>query len=247
MSHPPPIDDLASFLTAYKSHTHALKTTKIDQFRAGFNKLAPTIQAFQAQVQEHNRATAATFNLFHLLGIAGKEVETHSRLLADWLNPRGRHAQGYLFLETFLEMCQQQALPYPPATTQFPLLTNIRQHRWQIYTEMHTSYGRMDIVLLCRALNCALVIENKIWAGEQDDQLGRYARWLAERQTEYPQQALIFLTPAGHAAATHQDAPYFRLSYHKDIVTWLTAAQKSIQATRLTAVLDQYIEVIRTI
>jgi hypothetical protein len=48
------------------------------------------------------RATGEQFNVFNILGIGHYEVKTHSPMLGELLNPKGRHGQGAMFLRLFL-------------------------------------------------------------------------------------------------------------------------------------------------
>ena len=59
------------------------------------------------------------------------------------------------------------------------------------------SYGRLDLWLEareCSGERHVVVFENKIWAGEGENQLGRYARYLQDHE-EAESRTLIYLTP----------------------------------------------------
>ncbi|MDP9665974.1 UNVERIFIED_ORG: hypothetical protein J2W16_003709 [Pseudomonas cremoricolorata] len=56
-------------------------------------------------VRETNAKLAASgelFNIFSITRIERAEVNTHSAMIAELLNPKGRHGQGACFLELFL-------------------------------------------------------------------------------------------------------------------------------------------------
>jgi hypothetical protein len=55
------------------------------------------------QDREKARKTAPRFNIFRLLGVERREVETHSALLAELFDPAGMHAQGDFFITSFLQ------------------------------------------------------------------------------------------------------------------------------------------------
>jgi hypothetical protein len=44
-----------------------------------------------------------TFNIFNILGLRSEEVRLHSALIAELLNPKGRHGCASLFLKSFLK------------------------------------------------------------------------------------------------------------------------------------------------
>jgi len=56
--------------------------------------------------------------------------------------------------------------------------------------------GRMDLLLEDERQKLAIVIENKVWAGEQDRQIERYQTWLVKERKGW-QALVIFLTPNG--------------------------------------------------
>lgn len=187
-------------------------------------ELAP----LQAQAAVERRQTAHTFNIFRVLGVDFNEVTTHSALLANLLRPQGSHAQGTLFLDRFLAFCTgtfPDALPVPVG----PLLPD----DWQVRAEVWTSEGNLDLVIASRRLGYLYVIENKIFAGEQPEQMERYARWLA-RQTHAAHRALFYLTPDGRQSLTSNGAPYFRLSYVDHIAASTTCSSRKTCRWRLT-------------
>src|SRR5690606_41341365 len=49
------------------------------------------------------KSTGENFNLFRILGMETAEVKTHSRFLAELLNPKGSHLQGDVFLKLFID------------------------------------------------------------------------------------------------------------------------------------------------
>ncbi len=48
-------------------------------------------------------ATGENFNVFQILNLSTNETRTHSALLAEFLDPKGSHGQGSIFLELFLQ------------------------------------------------------------------------------------------------------------------------------------------------
>jgi hypothetical protein len=195
----------------------------------------------QRQQQAEELFQAPRFNIFRLLGVAHLEDQTHSPFLADLLNPRGTHGQGHLFLTTFLQYCAQKWPRRPFQLSEEEIQTG----SWHIQREVGISLasgqgGFMDIVLLNSNLRCVIVIENKIYAGEQWEQLQRYRQWL---EVTYPNcdQALIFLTPRGRKA---ESGRALSLSYRKDIVTWLEAVLPHVQASNIQTIIKQYVAII---
>ena len=226
-------EEMGDFLKRYETYKTQTQQDALGQFTRAFNRLRPAYEALQRQVLEAARLHAPQFNIFRLLGVAHLEVTTHSAFLASLLQPDGPHGQQYLFLESFLACCQNFA--------GFPQLDDpLTEGEWTIQTERKTAHGNLDIVIASPTFGYLLVIENKVYAGEQDRQLERYASWLDEQLDEFPNQALVYLTPRGTAAWTSIDDNYFRLSYRQDIAAWLNSIMDQIAAPAVRETVRQY-------
>jgi hypothetical protein len=108
--------------------------------------------------------------------------------------------------------------------------------------------GQLDIVVQSRQLRFLMVVENKIDAYEQDDQIARYQAWLNRRNEKlYPpnKRVLLYLTPYGRLASTASSTDYCRFSYSRDIVAWLRIALPEVQAPRVRDAIIQYLDLIR--
>lgn len=218
------------FFERYQKHT----LSQVEEFQADFNTLKIGFSRIHEEVIDEALKTAPAFNVFSVLGLSRDEARTHSAMLAQLLKPDGSHGQQHLFLSSFLEYCAEK---YPD----FPLPSeDINSGHWIIRNEMFFSEGRMDIVIQSPDLNCLFVIENKIDASEQEKQLFRYGKWMKSESSNYPSQALIFLTIRGDVSISSSGTPYFRLSYHVDITNWLNNILTKIQAPNVREVVRQY-------
>ena len=232
------LDQLAGFLNRYRSFTDQLNATRLEQFRRDFGRIRTELTRLRAEADERDKLVASRFNIFHLLGVADFEVTTHSALLANLLDPQGSHAQKHLFLGRFLTMCKAKFAGFPvPAN-------DITSSRWVIEKEKVTSWGNLDLVVSCRSLGYLLVIENKVWAEEQPEQLERYHCWMQTRSSTFPTQVLIYLTRDGAESHTHAGHPYFALSYRDHIKGWIKSSLVDVKAPRIIEILGQYLEVI---
>lgn len=234
------IDPIANFITRFRAFVDERQSSDFERFRVDFRRIQTGIDERKTDAAAAQRQTAANFNIFHILGVHHDEVRTHSALLANLLNPQGSHAQGAHFLEGFLRHCYDhlERFPIPP----LPLVPG----QWQVSAEEHTIHGNLDLVIRSAQQGYLIVIENKIWAAEQPEQLARYGEWLFLQRIQYPQQALLFLTPHGHRAYSNGDFGYQRLSYCDDLVPWLEACLTGVEAPRLHTLLTQYLDLIRT-
>ena len=240
---PPLVADISAFLNRYSRFRQEHAGLHYEQFTIRFGHVGAALTSMRGIERNYEFAIAPRFNLFHILGRARLEVSTHSRLLRELLDPEGTHGQRYLFLETLFGHLSEKGGEF----IHFPQLTAPpASATWLIKREMHTLEGNLDIVVSSYALGFLLVIENKVDHGEEPDQLLRYHRWL-QRQVEYPNRALIFLTPDGRESQTAGGNPYFRLSYADDIATWIRTALSVVSAVRLREILIQYLEVVTTL
>lgn len=231
--------NVAHFLERYKTFSQDWESKYLQRLQKEFNRLKVSLTEIQLEAEEKEKKIASRYNIFHLLGIAYDEVNTHSAFLANLLNPAGTHAQKSLFLETFLEMCIAKY-----KNMEFPTPQKGHNNFWRIEQEKWSNFGRLDLVISNSKLSYLLVIENKIYASEEVDQLFRYARWLNSQKPSFKQQALIYLTPKGVRSYTAKGNPYFAMSYNEHIYHWLDCSLPKIEALRIRESVKQYMEII---
>jgi len=168
------------------------------------------------------------------------EERRHTRFLADLLDPGGSHDQGDLFLREFLGLLQGKSY-LPKAKDSSSRLV------WNVDTEKGIKDGIVDILIACPLKGYLIVIENKILARDPEDQLPRYHAWLESQARYYDKRLLVFLTPTGRPSASHKACPYVRLSYRADVVEILQKAIAKVEAPRVLAAVQEYLEVIQTL
>ena len=190
---PSPISELEGLLRRYEDFARQRSHERLDEFERGFGCLKTGMVSVLALRDEIEKAEAPRYNVLELLGMAHDEDRMHTPFLADLFNPRGRHGQGHLFLRELLVQCADR--------TGFPRpAREIDSAEWFVDTQRTTSHGNVDMAISCPELKYLLVIENKIYAGEQEGQLRRYYDWMETRERFYGQRALIYLTPDGREA-----------------------------------------------
>jgi hypothetical protein len=171
------------------------------------------------------KITGENYNVFEILDVRSDEL-SHSKILADLLNPKGSHCCGEVFLKLFFEKFLQNK-------------SNIDFSKCQVYKEYSTGYGRLDIYIDCS--NFGIVIENKIYASDQYEQLKRYNKFLNEKFKE--ENYVFYLTLDGKEAEEHSggDVGYISLSYRNDILNWLELCQKEVfNKPLIRETLEQY-------
>ena len=178
------------------------------------------------------------FNVFSALNMCSDEVRLHSRLLATLLNPEANHGLGNEFLKLFLialglpedyiTHCKEQIVERP------------------IGEVTETNGGRIDIILEDR--EHAVIIENKIYAGDQPNQLLRYHNYGVKTFGENNFK-LVYLTLYGSDPSPYslggEHFEFIKLSYAQDILKLLedfvpTQPQKPVHRT-----IKDYITIIK--
>lgn len=181
-------------------------------------------------------ATGEHFNVFKILRIGHLEVKTHSPILGELLNPKGHHGQGVKFLRLFLTQFGIQDFDTESKTAKMDL-------EYYIGPNTEKSGGRIDIMVK-DGKRSTLIIENKIYAGDQEKQMSRYRNFDCAAH-------LFYLTLDGHEPSNLSElAPNGIqckcICYAKDILTWLNECRK--EAACLPSVretITQYIHLIK--
>ena len=136
---------------------------------------------------EHDRQALAEFNpnlnVWEAVNLAGSELK-HCSFLRWLLDPRGSHYQGDLFLKSFIERFSESF----PREIPKDELSSCKVKSEDFYHGV----GRVDISITGRSF--IIVIEAKIDAGEQEDQVSRYGQL---RQDSPKNVVIVFLTKDG--------------------------------------------------
>ena len=110
------------------------------------------------------------FNLFHTCGVNHYEV-THSAILAELLSPDGTHGQKDAYLKLFLDVVKGAVDREDEKTNVLSLFDTSAA---EVRTEYSIGNGRIDILITDNVQRQAVIIENKIYARDQYEQLKRY-------------------------------------------------------------------------
>lgn len=208
-----------------------------------FQEVASRCALEQAQQEERNRK-GENYNLFSILSIERYELK-HSALIANLLDPKGSHGCGDAFLRAFFEIALKgTAYPFENST---PLDSRTEHYTGPIAGD---TGGRIDI--LVKSSHYGLIIENKIYAGDQDKQLIRYDNY-GKEVFGADGYLLVYLTLYGYDASKESTATksaeevgYLRLSYAEDILRWLEqCARLAYDKPLVRESLNQYIRTIK--
>ncbi|MBC3491881.1 PD-(D/E)XK nuclease family protein [Pseudomonas taiwanensis] len=143
----------------------------------------------------------AGFNLFSILRSSSDEVRLHSRFLAFLLDPKATHNQGTALLSLLLNRLGMENFHCENAVVE-------------------VEYQNIDILIRNQSKQ-AVIIENKIYASDRDDQLWDYHQRM---QTQgYTEIWTTYLTLDG-SEPSEQSAralPVVLFSYEAEIIAWL--------------------------
>lgn len=192
---------------------------------------AATINKYYSKIAE---ITGDNYNIFRILKVDTSEVRLHSAFLANLLDVKGSHGQGEIFLNIFVTIFKIENFDISKART-----------RIEEYAGKKTEEegGRIDIIISSEGRN--IIIENKIYAPDQDNQLLRYSK--------YPNLTLFYLTLYGNNASEksigkNSNVEYTPISYAIDIINWLEQCKKeTVNQPILRETITQYMNLIKSL
>jgi hypothetical protein len=181
------------------------------------------------------RATGEHFNLFQVLNIGHYEVRTHSPILAELLNPKGRHGQGAVFLSLFLNQCGIGENDFHAESSKVAV-------EYHIGNKTEDTGGRIDIVIE-DGKRRRILIENKIYAGDQENQMTRYGNFDDGARLFY--LTLFGDKPSGLKQEEEMATRCECISYKDHIRDWLMDCRKEAACLpNVREMLSQYISLI---
>ncbi len=193
------------------------------------------------------KITGEKFNIFSILRKENEEVGLHSRFIGELLNPKGIHGQGVIFLTLFTEtlginqyqenqLCNAQVI--------------IEEYIGKKQDDKPNG-GRIDIVVKPVNGGKKILIENKIDATDQPQQLIRYCN-------HYPDSHIFYLSPYGKLPSDLSvgkereqrhlvhGTDFQCISYRDNIKKWLESCLKeTTNFPLLRETLQQYIYLIK--
>lgn len=129
------------------------------------------------------------FNVFNALKLQNNEIR-HSNFLGWLMTPYENHELGDYFLKEFLKSAIKNFSS--SEKTEIDLkdvaFTNFSD------AEIRREYKNIDILIISPKNEFLCIVENKIWTGEHDNQLSRYADIVNKEFNGY-KKLYIFLTP----------------------------------------------------
>ena len=195
----------------------------MNEIESLFNKIYLLNQAYKRLEDEKGES----YNLFKVIDMTSNETSVHSAFLADLLNPKGLHHMGDAFLRLFTDEFLNDI--------SFSTETAVVEREKHIGPVTATTGGRLDIIVT-DADRKAIIIENKIYASDQENQLIRYHNYAEKNTSEHK---LFYLSLDGTVhdedkTAKHdnkeliEEEHYFTISYESDILKWLEQCREKV-------------------
>lgn len=219
--------------------------TNEKDYQAFLDKVAE-IQKKYDKKDEKKLKQGKYFNIFNIIGKSSDEVNIHSKFIATLLDPNGEHGCGDVFLKSFLEKMKISNL-YDIKKAEVKTEYSIGN-----ISSDGTEGGRLDILITCNKdkMPSAIIIENKIYAGDEKNQLLRYKKYA--KKFKDPQ--IFYLTldgrnPSKDSVGDNNTKRYWKnISYKKDIKEWLDDIEKQSldnnSKTGIKQIINQYINLI---
>lgn len=187
------------------------------------------------------------YNLFTSLLDASDEVRLHTRFIYSLLNPEGSHYQGNLFLRKFISASGIENFGLDTANTKV-----FKEYK---FIDLYITDGNKHII-----------IENKIYAGDQEGQISNYISKIQREEKIKPEDVferiyVLYLTldrvmPSDASLADYtitdnilqnkvSKVGFKSIHYKNEIMAWLNDSQKEVaNLTNLNQVIEQYKEVV---
>lgn len=200
--------------------------------------LLTQVNLITKKYDEIAKHTGENYNIFQIIGKQSDEL-THSKIIGDLLNPKGAHGLGDELLKEFLKIVG---------------ISNFETQNTKIEIEKHIGFisddysegGRIDIFISNGSQR--IIIENKIFAGDQDKQLERYHNAFTDAQIIY-----LTLWPKNIKEDCKNSVGKIDLdkvkiinaTYSENITNWLKESLKhSVKFPLLRETLYQYLNLI---
>jgi len=210
-----------------------------------YDEIFNELKQFKAEQNRQKQRGLNNYNILTTVLSPSDEVRLHSRMIHSLLDPNGDHYQDRLFLDKFLEVLQLQ---------DFDIDTN----RSVVYRE----YNNIDLYITDG--NKHIIIENKVHAGDQKNQIKRYIEVIKkeDKESEYDDIFVIYLSlnrqePSQYSLGdlsldsniikqnSTNIAQFKSIHYPVEILKWLELCQYEVQnITNLNQAIIQYRDVV---
>lgn len=225
--------DLSNFFRRAKEMYSENKNTYEYLMESFFHKARVEYKAYIKIKRELDRYLSTDFNFIDI--IAPDEVKI-SYILSLLLDPNGTHGQGSKFLEIFLDKLEKLGLNKISDVSSVEII----REKYTDLLEEGKQNRRIDLFINVNGI--AIAIENKPWAGEQEDQLEDYFRYLKKLKNRGGVKDFLLVYLHGTEEGPHSisketiesDSDKFVFtSYRKLLIPWLEECYKECESQKV--------------
>ena len=199
---------------------------------------------------EISKLKGESFNIFSVLNLDSKENVLHSKLLTELLDANGSHGYKDMFLKLFIAFLKNEIC----GEFEFNTLNSRAKTEKSIgkVDLINKTGGRIDISIHVwhptpDSLS-EIIIENKIYTGEQENQIERYCNYAKSNNAKVFYLTLHGEEPKSGGEKYQLNRDYFKLSYSKDIIKWLELCKKEVvDSPIIRETIKQYIILLKKI
>ena len=209
-----------------------------------YSVLNQTLHSHREATRRLDRFLSTDFNAFKWID---PDENRLSEIIADLLDSSGSHGQQRRFLDAFLQRIKPNDME-----------TLLKQQPSSVTCERRTDYirsskRRIDIVVQFENKAFGLGIENKPWAGDQEQQLHDY---IDNLQKDFKDKfCFVYLTPKGDDPSENSIKPSWReelrkerklicVSYSHDILEWVRECCQLCESDKFRWFLRDFMEYI---
>ena len=172
-----------------------------------------------------------SFNIFKILKKGSDEVNVHSNFICELLDPEGSHGKGAVFLDIFIKD-----------------IIGLNLSGVNSFYIVKTEHKNIDIYI--ERNEVVIIIENKIYAKDQNRQLERYYEYA---RTKNKKVYIVYLTlygsePSQRSLGNLSIDNIILLSYKYEIIKWTELCLKeSVSSPTLRETIHQYLDLIKNL
>ena len=209
--------------------------------------LIKELEEFRNLREQQKQRGLNDFNIITIILNYHDEVRVHSRMIGELLDINGKHFQKTLFLDKFINRIG---------------IDNYDTKK----SELHLEQKHIDLYLTDGVNH--IIIENKIWADDQEKQIKRYIDIIKEENKDIDKNNLytVYLSldrnePTKYSLDTYKIennyvvnsdnipiSKFININYKDKILDWLEDCKYEVQnITNLNESIKQYIDVVKMV
>ena len=216
----------------------------IKDYKKFLEEFKQCYEKYKKKLEKLKKQGESDYNIFNALYSNSNEVR-HTMFLQSFLDPEGLHYQKDLFLSAFVEACELKKI-------------GLETSKAKVVRE----YKNIDIYITDE--NKHIIIENKIWTSDHDEQIARYIQAIVDEQDEiYERILVLYLTPfdteikslggidevgKDYLKLGQNQVAFRHISYKNEILNWLNAIKAEIiNLTDLNVLITQYEKAVKNL